>query len=282
MSRPEVRGGRDPMGGHRVRIAAHRGGALLWPENSLRAFAGAVALGVDLVELDVHAAADGELVVIHDSTLDRTTEARGSVAAHAVAELRRLRLRGPDGGLSEERLPALGEVVALVADSRVGLLVEVKGPGPGPAVSYARQGGMVHVRPGARYEGLEERLVRVLREGSVLERATVMAFNPEVLTRVRRLVPEASTALLVARAHVLRVAARPEEAVDWALAAGASDVGLEATLVDAAVMLRARRAGIRVGAWTVNDEAEMCRLVALGVDVLTTDRPDLALKILRR
>lgn len=268
--------------GRGVRVAAHRGGAQLWPENSLRAFAGAVALGVDLVELDVHAAADGGLVVIHDPTLDRTTEAQGPVAARPTAELRRLRLRGPDGRLTEERLPTLAEVVALVGASEVGLLVEVKGPVPGPAVSYERQGGAVRLRPGLRYEGLEERLVRVLHEGSVLERTAVMAFNPDVLTLVRELVPGLPTALLVARAHVLRVAARPEEAVDWAMALSATDLGLEASLVDHAVVARARKAGVRLGAWTVNDEASMHRLAALGVDVITTDRPDLARKVLRR
>ena len=69
------------------RIAAHRGGAALWPENSLAAFAGALALGVDLLEFDVHQSADGEVVVIHDATLERTTEGTGAVGDQSAATL---------------------------------------------------------------------------------------------------------------------------------------------------------------------------------------------------
>ena len=86
------------------RIAAHRGGAALWPENSLAAFAGALALGVDLLEFDVHQSADGEVVVIHDPTLDRTTEGAGAVCAQPAATLRRLHLRDRDGALTDERV----------------------------------------------------------------------------------------------------------------------------------------------------------------------------------
>jgi len=80
-----------------TRIAAHRGGAALWPENSLLAFANAIALGSDLLEFDVHLTADGAVAVIHDATVERTTDGRGAVASMTTADLRRLRLKGPDG-----------------------------------------------------------------------------------------------------------------------------------------------------------------------------------------
>src|SRR5919108_1490403 len=85
-----------PPGGSVTRLAAHRGGARLWPENSLRAVRESLALGADLVELDVHLTADGAPAVIHDATLRRTTDRRGRVRTQTVAELRRARLRGPD------------------------------------------------------------------------------------------------------------------------------------------------------------------------------------------
>src|SRR5205823_5346488 len=78
-----------------TRFAAHRGGAALWPENSLLAFRQALALESDLVEFDVHQTADGALVVIHDPTLDRTTDTTGPVAARSAAEVGRPRLKGP-------------------------------------------------------------------------------------------------------------------------------------------------------------------------------------------
>jgi len=244
-----------------TRVAAHRGGALLWPENSLHAFRQALALGCDFLELDVHLTSDGEVAVIHDATLDRTSEGAGAVVTAKATALRRLRLRGPDGGLTDERVPLLEEVLALVAPTPAALLVEVKGPMPGVEVRYRRAGGRATAVPGERYEGLED--------------------NPDVLTRVRARLPRQRTTLLVDADHVAQAGARPEETIDWALAVGATDVGLEHTLANETVARAARAADVLLSVWTVNDEPAMVRLTALGVDVLTSDRPDLALRVVR-
>jgi glycerophosphoryl diester phosphodiesterase len=245
------------------RYAAHRGGAALWPENSLLAFRNAIALGAELLELDVHATADGRVVVIHDATLERTTDGRGTVSACTADALARLHLRGPDGALTEERPPLLDDVAALVAPTGVELLVEIK-------AGAAR----------APYEGLEARVLTVLEAAGVEERANVMGFDPEVVTRVHARAPRQRTTLLVGRGE-LRKGVRAVEAVRSAQALGASDLGLEYALVDEAVVTAARAAGIVLAAWTVNDETTMQRLLALGVDIVTTDRPDLAARVLR-
>lgn len=260
-----------------TRVAAHRGGAGLWPENSLLAFRNAIALGCDLLELDVHRTADGELAVIHDPTLDRTSDGTGVVASLAAAELRRARLRGPDGALTDEPVPLLDDVLALAAPARVELLVEVKGPAAGSGVRYERGGAPV---PGPRYEGLEETLLAKLAKAGLERRATIMAFNPAVLARVRALAPGRRMALLVAAHHVAQAGSPPEAAVEWARRAGATDAGLQHTLVNDAVVLAARAAGLALGAWTANGEAAMRRLAALGVDVITSDRPDLLRRVL--
>lgn len=265
-----------------VRVAAHRGGALLWPENSLLAFRNALALGVDLVELDVHPTADGGVAVVHDPTVDRTTDGTGRVAALSSAEVRRLRLRDPDGGLSDERMPMLEDVLALVAASGAGLLLEVKGPEPGLGVARERRGGSVHVVPGPVYDGLEARVVAAVRQAGLDGRTAVMAANPRVLERVRALDPRLRLTLLVAGIHVEIAGARPEDAVGWAVAAGAVDLGVQHTLVSETLVAAARAAGLTIGAWTVNDEATMRRMVDLGVDVITSDRPDLALRVTGR
>jgi glycerophosphoryl diester phosphodiesterase len=265
-----------------TRLAAHRGGAALWPENSPRAFRGALALGVDLVEFDVHLAADGVPVVIHDATLDRTTEATGPVGALPAAELTRLRLRGPDGALTDERLPTLDDVLALLAPSPAGLLVEIKGPVPGVNVVYHRAGDEVRIEPGPEYPGIVDTTVAALRGAGVLARSNLMGFSPDVARRARELAPGTPATLLVAGLHVHLAQARPADAIAWARRVGATDAGLQHTLVDAEVMAAARRAGVRVGAWTVNEEPEMRRLIALGVDVLTSDLPDLARRALGR
>lgn len=261
----------------RPRCAAHRGGAALWPENSLLAFRNAIALGCDLLELDVHRTADGELAVIHDPTLGRTSDGDGAVGSVTAAELRRVRLRGPDGALTEERVPLLDDVLALAAPSPVELLVEVKGPGAGFGVRYGRGGAVV---AGPRYEGLEEALLAKLATAGLAARATIMAFNPPVLARVRELAPGRRMTLLVAARHVEEAGVRPEAAIAWAGAVGATDVGLQHTLVDDAVVKAARAAGLVLGAWTVNQEDAMRRLAALGVDVITSDRPDLLRRVL--
>lgn len=246
-------------------VAAHRGGAWLWPENSLLAFREALALGVDLVETDVHLTADGEVVVIHDPTLDRTTTGQGPVRDARRAELAPLRLRARDGRPTEEPIPTLRQLLELLRPTRAGLLLEIK-------VGPDRR----------RYPGIEEAVLARLAETGLTARTRVMAFEPETLARVRELDPAVQTVWLVSR-RTLEAAGRPAaELVESAGRAGVRHLGLEHRLLDAAVMTAARAAGLTVGAWTVNEEADIRRVVALGADVVITDRPDLALKVVGR
>src|SRR2546422_1066388 len=188
-----------------TRLAAHRGGARLWPENSLRAFRESLALGADLVELDVHLAADGALAVIHAGPRRRTTARLGRVRPRRAAELRRARLRGPDRRLTAEHVPMLEDALAIVAEGGGGVLVEVKAPGRGLGVRYFPRS---RIRPGARYQGLEERAVAALSSAKLLERANLMSFNPAVIERARTLAPRLSTTLLVSAMHVRLARAR--------------------------------------------------------------------------
>jgi glycerophosphoryl diester phosphodiesterase len=256
-----------------TRYVAHRGGAALWPENSLLAFKNAIAAGARLLEMDVHQAADGTVVVIHDPTLDRTTNGTGPVAARTSADLRALRLRDASGALTEEWVPTLSEVLALAAPAGVALLVEIKTPGP--AIHYVRAEDGVRITPGARYEGLEQRILDELAAAAVRERSMLMAFNPAVVAEVRARAPAQGTVLLVDRHHVEKAGVRPVEAVQWAVSAGVTYLGLHYTLCDAAVVEAARTAGIGIGVFTVNNEADMRRLADLGVDVIITDRADI-------
>jgi glycerophosphoryl diester phosphodiesterase len=248
-----------------TRIAAHRGGGALWPENSLLAFQSAIALGSDLIELDVHLSRDGMVIVIHDATVDRTTDGTGAVGSMMAADLRRLRLRGPENTASAEHVPTLDEVLAAAAPSHAGLLIEVKEPAPGD-----------------RYDGVEERVLAAVDAAGMQARATIMAFDPRTIVRVRELASHMRTSFLIEPFTVERAGVRPEVTIDWARAAGATDVGLEQTLVDERVVAAARSASVALGVWTVNDETAMRRMLALGVDILTTDRPDLARRLVAR
>jgi glycerophosphoryl diester phosphodiesterase len=108
-----------------------------------------------------------------------------------------------------------------------------------------------------------------------------MAFNPEVIDRVRALAPRARTTLLVSRGAIERAGSRPEQSVDWAVAAGVTDLGVEYTLADERLVAAAHGAGLALGVWTVNDAAEIRRMLDLGVDIVTSDRPDLARRLQR-
>jgi glycerophosphoryl diester phosphodiesterase len=255
-----------------AQFVAHRGGAARWPENSLTAFRGAIANGARLLELDVHLTADGQVAVIHDPTLDRTSSGTGPLARSTAADLKRARLRGADGVLTEDWVPTLDEVLAVVAPAGIGLLVEIKTPGP--AVAFERRGDRIERIPGARYEGLEKKVLDTLAAAGCADRCVVMAFNPAVVAEVKKIAPAQPTTLLVDR-HAADAGVRPVEAVDWARDAGANFLGLHHSLCDKTLVDAAHGAGIAVGVFTVNDTATRDRLVAAGVDVIITDRPEL-------
>lgn len=252
---------------------AHRGGAARWPENSLTAFRGAVAEGARLVELDVHLTADGEVAVVHDATLDRTTSGRGPVAACTAADLRRARLRDAAGALTDDWVPTLREVLDVVVPSGAGLLVEIKTPGA--AVAYERRGDRLEATPGPCYAGLERKVLDMLGDAGCAARAVVMAFNPAVVANVRALAPEQATALLVDDHHVREAGVPPTMVLEWARAAGVNSLGLHHALCDAALVRAAHESGILVGVFTVNDGDTMRRMESAGVDLIITDRPEL-------
>jgi glycerophosphoryl diester phosphodiesterase len=249
-----------------VQVAAHRGGAALWPENSLLAFRNALALGVDFLETDVHLTADDEVVVLHDPTLDRTTTGRGAVRDASLAALGPLRLRAAGGPPTDEPIPTLGQVLDVLAGARgVGLLLEIK-------VDAA----------GQRYPGIEEKTLDLVRARGLLDRTPIMAFQAETVRRVRELEPAARTVLLVSRGRTERERANAAEAVRLTQEAGAAWLGINHRLLDADVIAAARRTGVRVAAWTVNQEPDVRRALDLGIDLIISDRPDLALRLAGR
>src|SRR5438552_12193840 len=141
-------------------LAAHRGGAALWPENSLLAFRNAIALGADFIEFDVHLSKDGQLVVIHDPTLERTTTGAGPVKDRTVAELKAVRLKDRTGAMTGETVPTLDEVVAVAAQGKRRMLLEIK---------------MDPTR--ARYAGIEEKVLAIVDRHGLAGSTVVMAFE---------------------------------------------------------------------------------------------------------
>jgi glycerophosphoryl diester phosphodiesterase len=240
----------------RTEIASHRGGAFLWPENSILAFRNALALPAEQLELDVHLSADGEPAVMHDHTLDRTTDGGGPVGALSMAELRRVRLRGTGG----EGVPSLAEAAALVRDAGKVLRLEIKADGEG--------------RP---YPGVVPACLSVLDGLGMRGRTVLMSFQPAT-------VAEAAAAGGFRRT-VLLLESRPWRGMTAAAAAGlaracgADEVGLHIRELDQAAVAFLRAAGFGVGAWGANHERSIRVGFDLGLDAIATDDPPLALRL---
>ena len=250
-------------------VYAHRGGALLRPENTILAFDYGLSLGADGLELDVHLSRDGVVVVHHDAMLDRTTGARGPLAERTADELAHVDagywFTGADatGGHAYPfrgqgiGIPRLSEVLSRYP--AIPLVVELKVNRP----------------------ELAERVLEDVRRAGAVDRVAFGSFGWRVLHTVRSLEPKIPTGasqeevrwalyrswvrwpLLRPRYRELQV---PEQA-------GATRV------VTRRFIEYAHRAGLLVKVWTVNDPADMRRLLEWGVDALISDRPDLAAAI---
>lgn len=241
---------------HRTAIASHRGGALLWPENSPTAFRQALALPAEQLELDVHLSADGHPVVLHDATLDRTTDAAGPVRARSLAELREVRLRGTGG----EAVPTLAEVAVLVRDAGRVLRLEIK----------ADAGG----RP---YPDSVPRCLEVLDAAALRNHTVLMGFEPDTVAAAAAAGGFARIVLLLGGRAWRGMGEAAAVAV--ARASGAGEIGLPISELDARAVAALRDAGLGVGAWGANHEPTIRRALALGLDVMATDDPVLALRL---
>ncbi|HKI97071.1 MAG TPA: glycerophosphodiester phosphodiesterase [bacterium] len=230
-----------------TRIIAHRGASSQAPENTLAAFRAAVALGADGVEFDVQGTRDGVPVVIHDPTLERTTNGHGAVAGASAAELGALEAGGwfvpPHPG---ERVPALEAVLALLAPTALELHIELK---------TAR----------IAYPGLVPAVVQQVRAAGMGGRVVLSSYNHHSLLEARRLAPEIACAALTYEVLI--------EPWRYATQHGLQGLHPQHTTVDAELVRAAHAAGLAVRAYTVDDPEEAGRLMALGVDGIITNQP---------
>jgi glycerophosphoryl diester phosphodiesterase/endonuclease/exonuclease/phosphatase family metal-dependent hydrolase len=234
-------------------IASHRGGALLWPENSPTAFRNTACLPVDQVEFDIHPTADGHIVVIHDATLDRTTSGTGPVHLRSLAELKALTLNGTD-----EAMLTLSELAAIFAPTAITLRMEVK---TDPA----------H-RP---YPGLLADALEVLDGLAMRGRTVVTSFNLDIAAEAAATPGLAGAIWLVSPEVQTRIGLEAVKAS--ALAHQIGRLGLRCSHLEADNLAELRAAGLGVGAWAVNDALAIADVLDLAVDVFTTDNPVQAL-----
>ena len=259
-------------------VIAHQGGDGLWPSSTRFAYEGAAALGADVLEMDVHLSRDGRLVVIHDDTVDRTTDAEGEVAgldADALAgvdaghdwspgrrgEAFPYRAGSPHRDGNGFGVPRLTEILA--DHPTAPLLIEIKPDAAAPAVE----------------------LCTVLREEGRAADAVVSSFHPTALTAFREACPEVATGATPNEVRVFLVLSRlrldgpyrpPFDALQVPETEG------DIRIVTPSLVAAAHAKGVQVHVWTVDEADDMTRLLDLGVDGLITDRPDRALAVMGR
>lgn len=251
-------------------VIAHRGGAGLWPENTLFAFQKAAALGVDMLEMDVHASADGVLVVMHDETVDRTTEGSGALKAMPLAAIQALDAGywwTDDHGQSYPfrgqgiRVPTLEEVFTALPE--MPMTIEIKQADP----------------------PIGQMLCDLIRRYNKTDQVIVGSFHAAALNEFRRLCPEVASSAQAdeVRTFVYLQIAHLTKA--WSPRTVMFQVPVsfgKRQIVTPQFVRLAHARGVKVQVWTVNETAEMQDLLAIGVDGLISDRPDRLMALLGR
>jgi glycerophosphoryl diester phosphodiesterase len=242
-----------------TKIYGHRGSLGVMPENTLLGFRHALELGVDGIELDVQLTKDGEVVVIHDETIDRTTDGTGYLKDYTLKELKQFSAGAKFSNLKQyeketwekERIPTLAEVMELIAPYQVELNIELK----------------TNVFP---YEGIEEKVRAIVDQFDYVGKTIYSSFHLPSILKMKKIEPAAKIAWLLQ--YPL---SRPIEYVQ--------SLELEGLHLHKKVLLERKGEytgdfGIRV--WTVNDEKEIEQLAKMNdVEAIMTDFPETAISI---
>lgn len=224
---------------------AHRGasGRGLEPENTLAAFEKAIEIGVDMLEVDVRTTGDGHIVVLHDPSLDRTTDSQGLVRDMTIEQVRQA-----DAG-NGERVPFLSEVLDL-ARHRAQVLVEIKS------------------------DFVAERVLQVIFDVGAEDHVVVQSFNPQTVQRTKLLAPQLPASLLVGQLPTTPSRVRARRLVSQVLEVGANALSVWHATLTPPLIEEMRKRAIAVWAWTVDEDIIMRDLAMMGVQGIITNCPD--------
>ena len=215
-------------------VVGHRGAAAYAPENTLPAFEAGIASGANAVECDIHLSADGEMVVMHDTTLDRTTALKGKIA------------ETPWVTMKAAGVPSLADLTRVTKD-RIVLVVEVKAG-----------------------QGIEPKMVAHLRDQGMVDQSIVFSFNDESVEKVEAIAPEFTSVWLLSKSEVEKGIDRVFANLAKIHADG---VGFDYRQVTPEWIAEAHRRKLPVFVWTVPPGAEVARLKGLGVNFIITNSP---------
>lgn len=232
-------------------IVAHRGFSHIAPENTLSSIRAAVAAGADGCEFDVYRTKDGAVVLMHDETVERTTDGKGNVTEMTLAELKKLDV----GKWKHEKYA--GERIATLDEA----LAELQGTDCIPVIEI-------------KMDGMGREVVEAVAKAGMIERAVVISFRKAAVKEVRELEPRLACAWLYGD----DIAGSPPEQAEWIAAEAASCkaemVDLDAAILSPELIGELQQRGLKVWCWTVDDAAEMDALMRWGIGSITTNRPD--------
>jgi glycerophosphoryl diester phosphodiesterase len=241
-------------------VIAHRGDSAHRPENTLASFASALEVGADIVELDVQLTRDGHVVVLHDPTVDRTTDGCGPVREKGLADVRKLSAGYPARFAQEYaglRVPTLREALGLLR-ARARVMIEIKRE----SVTDDED------------DGIEARTVLEVRQAGMASDVAIISFDRRALLRCRRLARE------IARGHLFHEGA-PESLVAWAREVGSELILPHKSMLSDELRDRARAAGVRVATWVVHEPDELRTLERFGLYGVGSNRPGVLLEALQ-
>lgn len=236
-------------------VIAHRGASRTAPENTLAAFSKALEMGADGLELDIQLTYDGKIVVIHDETVDRTSDGSGPVKDKTLKELKALDFGGwfsPE--YSKERIPELAEVMELLSGWYGLLNIELKN---GPVF----------------YPGIEEKTLSVVARYGMRDRVIISSFNHYSLVEVKKLEPGIRTGILYMSGLY--------EPWNYAKTIGANAIHPFFYNIVPEIIDGCRKNGIAVNPFTVDSPEHIRTIAGAGVDGIITNVPDVARSIIR-
>ncbi len=276
----------------RVNVIAHRGASAYAPENTLAAFALAAEMGADWFELDCTLTRDGEVIVIHDDSIDRTTGAEGVVAEMTLSELKRYDVGSWfDPKFAGERLPTLGEALDLAKDKRIGVYVEIKDSDDDRALwsdllELVREGEgllpdkrdetMLQIESsGTRNLELTRKVIASIRKRSMEKRAVIQSFSPVVCAVALAEAPDIRTEQLATSSD--NDPLQWNRFLRWLELLDPPGFNINKKDFTESLARKLHEQGKTIAVYTVNNPNEMRELIRSGVDALITDKPDVGL-----
>lgn len=230
----------------RTQITAHRGYSAVAPENTMYAFEEAVGIGADYIELDVQLTADGQLVVFHDNTIDRTTDGKGKLSKYTYEELQEFSAGSwfsKDGMFDDAKIVLFSDVLECVGNDIL-LNIEIK-----------NHGDIVRTA---------EKTVEVIEEYGIERSCYVTSFSYKALKTVKKLNPKIKTGLI----------ANIATSTSFSQLKYIDAVSLNYIFINQSVVNMAHQNGKRVFVWTVDNRSDIQHMIAMGVDNIITNRPD--------